>query len=50
VVITGDFSGTTSNYLIDAFIVPAVKSPKPLPENPEALAELEARISAAAER
>jgi CubicO group peptidase (beta-lactamase class C family) len=47
-VITGDFPGTTSAYLVDAFIVPAVKSPGPLPENPEALAELEARIDEAA--
>jgi len=48
VVITGDFSGTTSGYLVDAFIVPAIRSPEPLPANPEALAELEARIEAAA--
>jgi CubicO group peptidase (beta-lactamase class C family) len=48
VVITGDFAGATSRYLVDAFVVPAVKSPEPLPENPEALAELEARISEAA--
>ena len=48
VVITGNFAGTISRYLVDAFIVPAVKSPEPLPENPEALAELEARISEAA--
>jgi len=44
VVITGDFSGVTSGYLVDAFIVPAVRSSEPLPENPEALAELEAHI------
>ncbi|MBN1813276.1 MAG: serine hydrolase [Anaerolineae bacterium] len=48
VVITGNFSGVTSGYLVDAFVVPAVKSPEPLPENPEALAELETCISAAA--
>jgi CubicO group peptidase (beta-lactamase class C family) len=47
-VITGDFSGTTSGYLVDAFIVPAVRSPEPLPANPEALAELETRVEAAA--
>jgi CubicO group peptidase (beta-lactamase class C family) len=50
VVITGDFSGVTSGYLVDAFIVPAVRSSEPLPENPGALTELEARISAAAGR
>lgn len=50
VVITGSFSGVTSGYLVDAFIVPAVKSPEPLPANPEALAELDAHIGAAAER
>ena len=48
VVITGDFSGVTSRYLVDAFIVPAIKSPDPLPENPEALTELEAHIDAIA--
>jgi CubicO group peptidase (beta-lactamase class C family) len=47
-VITGEFSGVTSRYLIDAFIVPAARSSEPLPHNPEALAELEARISEAA--
>jgi CubicO group peptidase (beta-lactamase class C family) len=45
VVITGSFSGVTSGYLVDAFVVPAVRSSEPLPENPEALAELEARIA-----
>jgi len=45
VVITGDFSGTTSRFLVDAFIVPAARSPEPLPENPEALALLESGIS-----
>jgi CubicO group peptidase (beta-lactamase class C family) len=44
VVITGDFSGTTSRHLVDAFIVPAARSPEPLPENPGGLALLEARI------
>jgi CubicO group peptidase (beta-lactamase class C family) len=48
-VITGDSSGMTSGYLVGTF-VPAVKSSEPLPENPAALAELEAHISAAAER
>ncbi len=32
VVITGEFSGTTSRYLVDAFIIPAAKSSEPLPE------------------
>ncbi len=45
VVITGDFSGTTSRYLVDAFIIPAAKSSEPLPENPEGMALLESRIS-----
>ena len=48
IVITGDFSGVTSRYLVDTFIVPAARSSEPLPDNPEALAELEARISEAA--
>jgi len=46
-VITGDFPGTTSRYLVDTFIVPAAWSSEPLPENPEALALLESRISEA---
>jgi CubicO group peptidase (beta-lactamase class C family) len=45
VVITGEFSGTASGYLVDAFIIPAVRSSKPLPENPEGLALLESRIN-----
>jgi CubicO group peptidase (beta-lactamase class C family) len=48
VVITGSFSGVTSGYLVDAFIVPAVRSSEPLPANLGALAELEAHIDAAA--
>jgi CubicO group peptidase (beta-lactamase class C family) len=48
VVITGDFSGTMSAYLVDAFIVPAARSTEPLPENPEGLAQLNARIEEAA--
>lgn len=44
VVITGEFSGTTSGYLVDAFIIPAARSSDPLPENPEGLALLESRI------
>jgi CubicO group peptidase (beta-lactamase class C family) len=47
-VITGDFSGTTSAYLVDTFIVPAARSVDPLPENSEALAQLNARIDEAA--
>ena len=47
VVITGDFPGTTSRNLVDAFIVPASQSSEPLPTNPEALALLESRISEA---
>jgi CubicO group peptidase (beta-lactamase class C family) len=47
VVITGEFPGTTSRYLVDAFVIPAAWSSEPLPENPEALALLESRISEA---
>ena len=46
VVVTGDFSGTMSRYLVDTFIIPAAQSAEPLPANPEALAELESRIEA----
>jgi len=45
VVITGEFSGAMSRYLVDAFIIPAARSLEPLPENPEGLALLESRIS-----
>jgi len=45
VVITGEFSGTTSRYLVDAFVIPAAKSSEPLPENLKGLALLESRIS-----
>jgi CubicO group peptidase (beta-lactamase class C family) len=46
VVVTGEFSGTMSRYLVDTFIIPAARSTEPLPANPEALAELESRIEA----
>jgi CubicO group peptidase (beta-lactamase class C family) len=49
-VVTGNFSGSTSSYLIDTFVVPAVQSSEPLPENPAAQTELQARIDAAASR
>ena len=49
VVITGEFSGTTSRYLADTFIVPAAKSSEPLPENPEGVALLEFRIDEVAQ-
>jgi CubicO group peptidase (beta-lactamase class C family) len=48
VVITGEFSGTASRHLVDAFILPAVRSVEPLPENPAALAALEERVRLAA--
>ena len=48
IVITGDFPGTTSRYLGDAFVIPAARSSEPLPDNTEALAELETRINDAA--
>jgi len=44
VVVTGEFSGAMSRYLVDAFIIPAAKSSKPLPENPAGVALLESRI------
>jgi CubicO group peptidase (beta-lactamase class C family) len=44
IVVTGDMPGATSRHLVDAFILPAAWSSEPLPENPEALALLEARI------
>jgi len=44
IVVTGDMPGATSRYLVDAFILPAARSSEPLPENPEALALLEARV------
>ena len=50
VVITGDFSDVTSRHLVDALVIPAVRSAEPLPENPEALALLESRISEAGQR
>jgi CubicO group peptidase (beta-lactamase class C family) len=46
VVVTGEFSGTMSRYLVDTFIIPAARSTEPLSANPEALAELESRIEA----
>jgi CubicO group peptidase (beta-lactamase class C family) len=46
VVVTGEFSGTMSRYLVDTFVIPAARSAEPLPANPEALAELESRIEA----
>ena len=44
IVVTADMPGATSRYLVDAFILPAARSSEPLPENPEALALLEARV------
>ena len=44
VVVTGEFSGAMSRYLVDAFIIPAAKLSKPLPENPAGVALLESRI------
>lgn len=49
VVITGEFPGSTSQYLVDAFIIPAAKSSEPLPENPEGVALLESRIDEVAQ-
>jgi CubicO group peptidase (beta-lactamase class C family) len=44
VVFTADLSGNTPSAILSSFIIPAARSPEPLPENPEAVALLEARI------
>jgi CubicO group peptidase (beta-lactamase class C family) len=47
IVVTGELAGADSRYLIDGFIVPAAAASQPLPENEQAIEELEARIAAA---
>jgi CubicO group peptidase (beta-lactamase class C family) len=49
VVVSGEFSDTASRYLVDAFIIPAAKSPGPLPENPDGVTLLESRIEEVAQ-
>jgi CubicO group peptidase (beta-lactamase class C family) len=44
VVFTADLPGNTPSVLLSSFIIPAARSPEPLPENPEGVALLEARI------
>jgi CubicO group peptidase (beta-lactamase class C family) len=44
VVFTADVAGNAPSVLLSSFIVPAARSPEPLPENPEGVAKLEARI------
>ena len=44
VVFTADLPGNTPSVLLSSFILPAAKSPEPLPENPQGVALLEARI------
>jgi CubicO group peptidase (beta-lactamase class C family) len=45
VVFTADLSGNTPSVILSNFIIPAARSPEPLPENPEGVALLEARIN-----
>jgi CubicO group peptidase (beta-lactamase class C family) len=45
VVITADLSGNLPSVLLSNFIIPAARSSAPLPENPEGVVLLEARIS-----
>jgi hypothetical protein len=47
--LTGDDT-EQPDALMDSFIVPAVRSDVPLPENPEAVAQLQARIEAVRSR
>jgi len=45
VVFTADLSGNMPSALLSNFIIPAAQSSEPLSENPEGVAQLEARIS-----
>jgi len=45
VVFTADLSGNAPSVILSNFIIPAARSTEPLPENPEGVALLEARIS-----
>jgi CubicO group peptidase (beta-lactamase class C family) len=44
VVFAADVSGNLPSVILSSFILPAARSSDPLPENPEGLARLEARI------
>jgi CubicO group peptidase (beta-lactamase class C family) len=44
VVFTADVSGNTPSAILASFIIPAARSPEPLPDNPQGVALLEARI------
>ena len=45
VIFTGDIQGSAPSLLLSTYIVPAARSAEPLPENPQGVALLEARIS-----
>jgi CubicO group peptidase (beta-lactamase class C family) len=45
VVFTADLSGNLPSVVLSNYIVPAARSSEPLPENPEGVAHLQARIS-----
>ncbi len=45
VVFTADLSGNAPSVILSNFIIPAARSPEPLPENPEGVALLEVRIN-----
>jgi hypothetical protein len=40
-----DLSGNLPSVVLSNYIIPAARSSEPLPENPEGVAHLEARIS-----
>ena len=44
VVFTADLPGNVPSVLLSSFIIPAARSSEPLPENPEGVALLKARI------
>ncbi len=45
VVFTADLSGNAPSVILSNFIIPAARSPEPLPENPEGVALLQDRIN-----
>jgi CubicO group peptidase (beta-lactamase class C family) len=45
VVLTGDLSGNLPSVVLSNYIIPAARSSEPLPENPEGVALLKARIN-----
>ncbi len=44
VAVTADLSGNAPSAILSNYIIPAARSPEPLPENPEGVALLQARI------